>query len=159
MASETCTSRDLTGRERGESKQQKVIETSSSLLDSKLLELLLGQSSELLEHLGELHVVFLLALSGLGGNHDHTGRALGSGGSTKLSAGGNKDIRDSVILAKDGNVGDDVHGGDIGGENNNTVGDGDGGIGGRNSRLAESLDDLLNTTFKGLIDGGWKGGC
>lgn len=119
----------------------------------------MGQYSKLFEHLGELLVVFLLALSGLGGNHDHTGRALGSSGSTELSAGGDKDIRNSVVLAKDRNVRDDVHGGDISGENDNTVGDGDGGIGGRNSRLAESLDDLLNTTLKGLVDGGWKCGC
>jgi hypothetical protein len=50
-------------------------------------------------------------------------------------------------------VGDDIHGGDVGSENDNTVGDGDSGVGGGDRRLAESLDNLLDTTLEGLVDG------
>jgi hypothetical protein len=120
-----------------------------------LLALLLGETSELLKDLGELLIIFLLALArGLGGNHDHTGGALGSGRGTELGAGSDKDVGDAVVLAENGNVGNDIHGGDVGSENNNTAGGADGSVGRRNSGLAESLDDFLDTTLEGLVDGG-----
>jgi hypothetical protein len=128
---------------------------SSTFLDLDLLALLLGQASELLEHLGELLIIFLLALaSSLGGNHDHTGGALGSGRGTELGAGGDEDVGDTVVLAENGNVGDDIHGGDVGSEDDNTAGDGDGSVGSGDGGLAESLDDLLDTTLERLVDGG-----
>jgi hypothetical protein len=58
-----------------------------------------------------------------------------------------------VIFAQNGNVGDNIHGGDIGSENDNTAGNTDGSVGGGDGRLAESLDDLLDTTLERLVDG------
>lgn len=130
------------------------------LLNNHLLELLLGQLGELLKHLSEVLTVgvglevLLALLGGLGGNHDYTGRALGGGGGTELGAGGDEDVGDTVVLAQDGNVRDDIHGGDIGSENDDTAGDIDLSVGGGNGRFAESLDDFLNTTLEGLVDSG-----
>jgi hypothetical protein len=50
---------------------------------------------------------------------------------------------------------DNVHGGDIGSENDNAGGDIDLGVGGGDRRLAESLDDFLNTTLERLVDGSY----
>jgi hypothetical protein len=55
-----------------------------------------------------------------------------------------------VVLAKYGNVADDVHGGNVGGENDDTggrvdcAGDASGG-------LADGLDALLDTALEGLV--------
>lgn len=54
-----------------------------------------------------------------------------------------------MILAKHRDVGDDIHGGDIGGENDDAVGGGGGGRGGE-GRLAESLDDFFYAALEGL---------
>lgn len=130
------------------------------LLNNHLLELLLGQLGELLEHLSEVLTVgiglevLLALLGGLGGDHDHTGRALGGSGGTELGAGGDEDVGDTVVLAQDGNVRDNIHGGDIGSENDDTAGDIDLSVGGGNGRFAESLDDFLNTALEGLVDSG-----
>jgi hypothetical protein len=59
-----------------------------------------------------------------------------------------------VVLAQDGDVGDDIHGGDISSENDDTAGGLDLSVGGGNGRFAESLDNLLNTALKGLVDSG-----
>jgi hypothetical protein len=53
-------------------------------------------------------------------------------------------------------VRDDIHRGDVGSENDNAVGDIDGGVGGGDGRLAESLDDLLDTALERLVDSSYK---
>jgi hypothetical protein len=58
-----------------------------------------------------------------------------------------------VVLAQNGDVRNNVHGGDVGSENDNAGGDFDLGVGGGNRRLAEGLDNFLNTTLERLVDG------
>ena len=47
---------------------------------------------------------------------------------------------------------DHIHGRDIGCEDDNAGGVRDGGVGGRNWRFPESLDDFLDTTLERLVD-------
>lgn len=125
-----------------------------------LLGLLLGELGQFLEHLGEvlsiILTVLLLALgSRLGHNHHNTGGAFRGGGVAELSSGCDEDVGDTVVLTQDRDVRDNVHGRDIGGENDDTVGDTDAGVGSGNGRLAESLDDLLDTALQALVDGSY----
>lgn len=55
-----------------------------------------------------------------------------------------------MVLAQHGNVRDDIHGGDIGGKDNESVGGG-GSVGSGGGGLAESLYDLLDTTLEALV--------
>jgi hypothetical protein len=55
-----------------------------------------------------------------------------------------------VVLAEHGNVRDDIHGRDIGGKDNESVGGG-GSVGSGGGGLAESLYDLLDTTLEALV--------
>lgn len=57
-----------------------------------------------------------------------------------------------MVLAQDGDVRDDIHRGDVSGENDNSGGDIDGGVGSRDSGLAERLDDFLDTALERLVD-------
>jgi hypothetical protein len=61
-----------------------------------------------------------------------------------------------VVLAQNGDVRDNVHRGDVGSENDNARGDIDLGVGGRDRRLAEGLDDFLDTTLERLVDGSYE---
>jgi hypothetical protein len=61
-----------------------------------------------------------------------------------------------VVLAQNGDVRDNVHGGDVGSENDNAGGDVDLGVGGGDRRLAEGLDDFLDTTLERLVDSSYK---
>lgn len=127
---------------------------------SLVVALLLHKLDKLLVHLVEVLTlcvqVLLVLLAAVWNNHHHTGRALGSGRCTELGTGGDKHVGDSVVLAQDWKVGNDVHGGDIGGKNDNAVGDLGLSVRGGNGRLAESLDDFLDTTLERLVDGSWK---
>lgn len=105
-------------------------------LNRQLLAFLLRKFGQLLEGLAEVLaigiLVDLLALAGrLGGHHDHTSRALGGGRGTELGAGSDENVGDAVVLAQNGDVGDDVHGRDVGSENDNSRGSIDGSVGGR----------------------------
>lgn len=56
-----------------------------------------------------------------------------------------------MVLAQDGEVGDDVLGGDVAGDDDDA---GEGGVaGGRGGRLAEGLDDLLDAALEGVVLG------
>lgn len=96
-----------------------------------------------------LDVLGLLARPGLG-DHDNGGGPLCCAGLAELCARLDVDVWDAVVFAENGDVGDDVHGRDVGGN------DDDGGrvvdVGGvsRALRLTESLDDFLDTTAEGL---------
>ncbi|KAF3398574.1 hypothetical protein F1880_006332 [Penicillium rolfsii] len=122
--------------------------------------LLFGELGQLLKDLAKVLTIGtlleLLVLARLGGHHDNTGRALGGSRGTELRTGGNKDVGNAVVLAQNGNVGDNVHGGDVGSENNNAGGDVDLGVGGGDRRLAEGLDDFLDTTLERLVDGSYE---
>jgi hypothetical protein len=54
-------------------------------------------------------------------------------------------------------VGDNIHGGDVSSENNDTAWDLDLGVGGGNGGFAEGLDDFLNTALEGLVDSSYIG--
>lgn len=142
-------------------KAKRTKRASSHLLNGQLLTLLLRKLGQLFEDLAEVLIILinLLALAGrLGGHHDHTSRAFGGGRGTELSARGNENVGNSVVLAQNGNVRDDIHGGDISSENDDGGGDIDGSVGSGNSGLAESLDNFLDTTLERLVDGSYKVG-
>lgn len=136
--------------EKGQSKQ-------AITLNGQLLALLLGKLGQLLEDSAEVLAIGILVLaSRLGGHHDHTSRTLGSGGGTELSAGSDENVGNTVVFAQNGDVRDDVHGGDVSGKNDDRGGNIDGGVSGGDGGLAESLDDLLDTALERLVDGSCK---
>lgn len=49
---------------------------------------------------------------------------------------------------------DDIHGRNVGSEDDDAVGDGDGGVGSGDGRFSESLDDFLDTSLEALVDSG-----
>lgn len=53
-----------------------------------------------------------------------------------------------MVLAQDGDVGDDVHGRDVSREDDDAAADDVGSAGGG---LAQGLDDLLDTSLEGLV--------
>jgi hypothetical protein len=57
-----------------------------------------------------------------------------------------------VVLTQNGDVRDNIHGGDVGSENDNTGGDIDLSVGGGDRRLAKGLDNFLDTTLERLVD-------
>ena len=133
---------------------------SPTLLNTNPLGLLLGEFGQFFIHAAEVLavvvLVLLLALGGrLGDDHGDTGGTLGGRRVTELSSGCDEDVGDSVVLAEHGNVGDNIHGRDVGGEDDNAVGDRDGGVRGRDGRFAEGLDDFLDTALEALVDGGY----
>ena len=117
-------------------------------LNTDVACLLLNNLDEVLVDLGELLVTLdllgRLGSSALLGDHDDGCWALGVASSTELSAGVDEDVWDVVVLAEDWDVGDDVHWGDVGSEDNNTASSG---IGCPLWGLAESLDDLFDSTL------------
>lgn len=137
--------------------QDEQVKSTDNRLDLHALSFLLGQLGQLLKDLAKVlaigTLVELLVLGRLGGHHDHTGWALGGGRGTEFGTGSDENVGDAVVLAQNGNVRDDVHGRDIGSENDDSRGNVDLDIGGGDWRLAESLDDFLDTTLERLVDG------
>jgi len=84
------------------------------------LEVLLGADLLVLAGAGHGGVLVLLAAScGLlthGLEHDDAGGALGAGGDSQVGARLDEEVGDVVLLAEDGEVHDDVHGGDVAGD-------------------------------------------
>jgi len=117
-------------------------------LDGELVELIVG----LLPLLCRL---LLGALALLGCDHDNTRGPLGATSGAELSTAGHVDVRDAVVLAKYGNVADDVHGRDVGGEDNDTRGRVDC-AGDACRRFADGLDALLDTALESLVLGSYK---
>lgn len=128
-------------------------------LNSNISRLLLDNLDQVLVHISKL----ILALNLLGllragarlGDHDNTGRSLGVAGGTELRAASHKNIRHVVVLAQHGDVADDVHGRDVGGQNHDT---------GRwgAARCAwcgftERFDDFFDTAFEGFVFGSCLG--
>lgn len=110
----------------------------------------LGQSANLLHNVVEtLSVLLSLALVALlaaaGDNHDATRWSLGSTSAAEVLLGRNKDVGDLGVLAEDGDVGDDVAGGDVTGNDDDAL-----------VALAERLDDLLDTALDVLGLGSCK---
>lgn len=116
-----------------------------------MLALLDDQLVELLVSLVPLVVLFLALLAGCRGDHDDGSGALGAAGGTQLGARRKEDVRDVVVLAEDGDVADDVHGADVGGEDDNggSRGLGCGRVGG--CGFADGLDDFFDTTLEALL--------
>ena len=121
-----------------------------------MLALLDDQLVELLVSLVPLVILLLALLAGGRGDHDDGSGALGAAGSTELGARREEDVGDVVVLAEDGDVGDEVHGADVGGKDDNCwcCDLGCGRVGG--CGLADGLDDLFYTTLKALLLCGWK---
>lgn len=84
-----------------------------------MLALLDDQLVELLVSLIPLVVLLLALLAGSRGDHDDGSGALGAASGTQLGARRKEDVGDVVVLAQDGDVADDVHGADVGGEDDN----------------------------------------
>ena len=113
------------------------------VLDQRLVRLL-----ELLIDLGLLALLSNRALE----DHDHACRPLGLGGSTELSARVDEEEGDVVVLAEYGDVGDDVRGRDVAGDDDDA---GEGGVGrGGGGGLAEGLHDFFDAALEGVGFGG-----
>lgn len=128
-----------------------------SLLAVLLLHVLDERSVALAERLTVILAVLvgrlvlgLLALSLLH-DHDDGCRSLRLGSGAELSARSDEDEGNVVVLAQNGEVGDDVHGGDVAGDDDNTGERGVARTGG--GRLSEGLDDLLDTALEGVVLG------
>jgi hypothetical protein len=119
-------------------------------LDGELVQLVVG----LLPLLCRL---LLGALALLGCDHDDTRGPLGATSGAELGTARHVDVGDAVVLAKYGNVADDVHGRDVGGENDNTGGR-VGCAGDAGGRFADGLDALLDTALEGLVLGSCNDG-
>lgn len=116
-----------------------------------MLALLDDQLVELLVSLIPLIILGLTLLASGRGDHDNGSRALGAASGTQLGARRQEDVRDVVVLAEDGDMRDDVHGGDVGGEDDNGRGrDLGGGRVGRGG-FADGLDDFFDTTLEALL--------
>ena len=113
------------------------------------LEVLLGRDLALIGigHLGVLAGSRLLAL---GLKHNDGGSALGAGGDIELGARLDVEIGDAVLLAEDGEVHDDVHGGDVASDNDKA---GDIRQGRRCGLLDGSLLDGLLALLDTAVDG------
>lgn len=60
-----------------------------------------------------------------------------------------------MVLAEHGNVGDDVHGGDVAGDDDDA---GEGAVRGRRrGGFAEGLDDFFDAALEGVVLGGYRG--
>ena len=128
-----------------------------SILNLDVLALLDNQLVKLLVGLIPLLILGLSLLASVGSNHDNGSRTLGAASGTQLGARRQEDVRDVVVLAEDGDVRDDVHGGDVGGEDDNGGGRdlGGGRVGG--GGFADGLDDFFDTTLEALLLCGCEG--
>jgi hypothetical protein len=126
-------------------------QTRLGILNLDVLALLDDQLVELLVSLVPLIILLLALLAGGRGDHDDGSGALGAAGGTQLGARRKEDVGDVVVLAEDGDVADDVHGADVGGEDDNG---GSGGLGCgrvRGCGFADGLDDFFDTTLEALL--------
>lgn len=62
-----------------------------------------------------------------------------------------------MVFAEDGDVRDDVHGGDVTGDDDEAGESGVAGAGG--GGLAQGLDDFLDTALEGVVLGGYRFLC
>jgi len=84
-------------------------------------------------------------------NHDDGSRALRRARLAELRAALDVDVRHAVVLAQHGDMGDDVHGRDISGDD-----DDGGGVGRvRGARFAQGFDDFFYAAAEGFGFGGW----
>lgn len=126
-----------------------------SLLAVLLLDVLDERRVALAERLAVVLTVLVgglvLGLLALGLLHDHDDgcRSLRLGGSAELSARRDEDEGHVVVLAQNGEVGDDVHGGDVASDDDNARERGVARSG--RGRLSEGLDDLLDTALEGVV--------
>lgn len=134
----------------------KKLDTIKSNLD--LLLLLKSQFHQIRIHLAEILLItilwFLALLSRLGRHHNNTCRPLGGSGSTELGSRCDKDVGNTVILAQDGDVADDVQRRDICCKDNDANGFGDGCVGCWGGTFAEGFDDFFDASFEGFVDSG-----
>ena len=129
-----------------------------SVLDLDVLTLLLHKLVQLLVGLVPILInllpLFWLAAS-LWRDHDNTGRTLGATSCAKLGTRCQEDVGDVVVLAQNGDVADDVHGGDVCGEDDDSRGKSRSRSGRVTcGRLADGLDDFFDAALKALLLGG-----
>ena len=120
-----------------------------SLLDNQLVKLLVS--------LIPLIILGLTLLASGRSDHDDRSRTLGAASGTQFSARWQEDIGNVVILAENGDVRDDVHGADVGGEDDDGWGRnlGCGRVGG--GGFADGLDDFFDTALEALLLCGCEG--
>lgn len=94
--------------------------------------------------------LLLGALALLGCDHYDTCGPLGAACGAELGTAGHVDVGDAVVLAEYGNVADDVHGRDVGSEDDDSRGR-VGCAGDASGRFADGLDALLDTALEGLV--------
>lgn len=94
--------------------------------------------------LDDLIVEFLVLLGQgftLGFEHEHNrGGFLGLGGHSQFHAAADEDVGDAPILTEDGDVADDIDGGDIGGQDDYSLG-----------ALLDGLDHILHSSLEVLL--------
>jgi hypothetical protein len=114
-----------------------------ALLDNQLVKLLVS--------LIPLIILVLTLLASGRSNHDDRSRTLSAASGTQLGARRQEDVRNVVVLAENGDVRDDVHGADVGGEDDNSWGRdlSCGRVGG--GGFADGLDDFLDTALEALL--------
>lgn len=83
-------------------------------------------------------------------HHDHAGGALRLARDAQLGPAGHVDVRDAVVLGEHGDVADDVHGRDVGGEDDDP--DGQGFVRGRGG-FADRFDDFFHAALEGPVGG------
>ena len=129
----------------------KLHQTRLGILNLDVLALLDDQLVKLLVGLIPLVILGLSLLASVGSNHDDGSRALGAASGTQLGARRQENVRDVVVLAEDGDVGDDVHGADVGGEDDNGGSSdlGGGRVGG--GGFTDGLDDFFDTALEALL--------
>lgn len=94
-----------------------------------------------------------LPLPRLATQHDHTRRPLRLPRQPQLRPTGHVDVRYRMVLAQHGDVGDDVHGGDVGGEDDDGEGQGGGGRGGGGG-FTQGFDGFFDAALDGAVGGG-----
>lgn len=123
-----------------------------------LLLLLKSQFHQIRIHLAEVFLITVLGLlallSWLGRHHNNTCRPLGGAGSTELGARCDKDVGNTMILAQDRDMANDVQGRDVCCENDDANRFCDGCICSWGGTFAEGFDDFFDTSFERFVDGG-----
>ncbi len=71
-----------------------------------------------------LDIFLPLLRNNIPAHHDHTSRPLRHARNTQLRPAGHVDVWDTVVFGEDGDVADHVHGGDVGGEDDDADGEG-----------------------------------
>lgn len=87
-------------------------------------------------------------------NHDDARRTLSRARLAELRTALDVDVRHIVVFAEDRDMRNDVHGGDVSGDDNDRRGVGERGCGACGRRLAQSFDDFFYTAAESLGFGG-----